>query len=96
MPLKVLASQHLDVSTEPWRIPQNWNPHQGTAEPTYLYLQNPDAKPDYMTKFIDRNWNKWMDNITPMIVSAADEAKNAMRRLTVKMNDEDPDEEVKT
>ena len=61
-----------------------------------MYLQNPDAKPDYMTKFIDRNWNKWMDNITPMIVSAADEAKNAMRRLTVKMNDEDPDEEVKT
>ena len=36
-----------------------------------------------------------MDNITPMIVSAAEEAKNAARRLTVKMNEDDPDEETK-
>ena len=38
LPLRVMAMPHLDPSTEPWRIPQNWNPHQGTAEPTYLYL----------------------------------------------------------
>ena len=95
LPIRVMAAHHLDPSTAPWRIPQNWNPHQGTAEPTYLFLQNPDTKPDYMTKFIDRNWNRWMENITPIIVSAAEEAKNAVRRLTVKMNEDDPDEETK-
>ena len=96
LPLRILARQHLDPSTEGWRIPQNWNPHQGTAEPTYLYLQNPEVKPDYMTKFIDRNWARWMDNVSPIIVSAAEEAKNAVRRLTEKMNEDDPDEEMKT
>ena len=48
-----------------------------------------------MTKFIERNWARWMENITPMIVSAAEEAKNSARRLTVKMNEDDPDEETK-
>ena len=76
LPLRILARQHLDPSTEAWRIPQNWNPHQGTAEPTYLYLQNPEVKPDYMTKCIDRNWARWLENVSPIIVSAAEEAKN--------------------
>ena len=48
-----------------------------------------------MTKFIDRNWARWMENVSPIIVSAAEEAKNAVRRLTVKMNEDDPDEEMK-
>ena len=49
-----------------------------------------------MKNFIERNWARWNENIAPMIVAKAEEAKNAMRRATVKMNDDDPDEETKT
>jgi hypothetical protein len=38
-------------------------------------LQNPDEKPEYMTKFIDKNWAKWEANIAPVLAAAADEAK---------------------
>lgn len=96
LPLRVMAMPHLDPSTEPWRIPKDWNPHQGTTDPTYLYLQNPEQKPDYMTKFIDRNWAKWMENITPCIATAEEEKVNMSRRKSVKMHDDDPDEETKS
>lgn len=49
-----------------------------------------------MTKYIDRNWAKWMENIAPIIATAAEEAVSMGRRRTVKMNDEDPDEEQKS
>lgn len=49
-----------------------------------------------MTKFIDRNWAKWEENIAPIIATAAEEAVSMGRRRTVKMNDEDPDEEQKS
>jgi len=38
LPIRVLAFQHTDPSSEAWRTPASWNPYQGTAEPTYLYL----------------------------------------------------------
>ena len=59
LPLRVMATKRMDPSQAPWRIPQNWNPFQGTEQPTYVYLQNPDERPEYMTKYIDRNWNRW-------------------------------------
>ena len=91
LPLRIMANPNLDPSTEPWRIPADWNPYQGTQEPTYVYLQNPDAKPEYMTKFIERNWNKWEANLVPILDAAAKQEANDGRRKTLKMCEEDPD-----
>ena len=90
-----MATPKLEPSTEPWRIPANWNPYQGTEEPTYVYLQNPDIKPDYITRFLDRNWAKWEENVVPIIQTAEQIAQGLQRRRTVKMNEDDPDEESK-
>ena len=91
LPLKVMATPRMEPSSEPWRIPAEWNPFQGTEEPTYVSLQNPDEKPEYMTKFIDRNWAKWEANIAPVLIAAEEEERRlASRRRTVKMNDYDP------
>lgn len=27
MPIKILAIPHMDPSTEPWRVPEEWNPY---------------------------------------------------------------------
>ena len=96
LPIKILAVPHLDVSNEPWRVPDVWNPYQGTEEPTYLYLQNPDEKPDYMVNYVDRYWAKWEKNIEPVLTESAEEEKLVMkRRNTFKMSEDDPDEEEK-
>lgn len=71
MPLKILATPDNDPSSEPWRVPDNWNPYQGTQEPTYVYLENPDEKPEYMANFVDRYWAKWEKNIEPVITDDA-------------------------
>ena len=56
-------------------------------------MQNPDEKPEYMTKFIDRNWAKWEANLAPVLAATEEEEKaNKNRRRTIKMNDDDPDE----
>jgi len=39
-----------------------------------VYLANPDEKPEYMTKFIDRNWAKWEANFAPVINASKGEA----------------------
>mmetsp|Transcript_38493 Transcript_38493/g.50464 ORF Transcript_38493/g.50464 Transcript_38493/m.50464 type:complete len:104 (+) Transcript_38493:1165-1476(+) len=96
MPIKILATPNSEPSTEPWRVPENWNPYPGTQEPTYVYLQNPDEKPEYMTNYIDRYWAKWEKNIEPVLTEAAEEEKIMLaRRNTIKMSADDPDEEVK-
>ena len=56
-------------------------------------MQNPDEKPEYMTKFIDRNWAKWEANLAPVLAATQEEEASKNRRRTIKMNDEDPDEE---
>ena len=48
-----------------------------------------------MTKFIDRNWAKWEANLEPVLAAAKEEEQSKNRRMTVKMNADDPDEEVK-
>lgn len=48
-----------------------------------------------MTKFIDRNWAKWEANLEPVLVAAKEEEQSKNRRMTVKMNADDPDEESK-
>lgn len=48
-----------------------------------------------MTKFIDRNWAKWEANLEPVLAAAKEEEQSKTRRMTVKMNADDPDEEVK-
>ena len=70
LPLRILATPRTDPSTEPWRVCENWNPISGTEQPTYVYLANPDEKPEYMTKFIDRNWAKWEANLEPVLLAA--------------------------
>ena len=75
LPLRILATRRLEPSPEPWRVPEGWNPMQGTEQPTYVYLMNPDEKPEYMTKFIDKNWAKWESNIAPVLMAAEEEQK---------------------
>ena len=48
-----------------------------------------------MNKFIDRNWAKWEANLEPVLAAAKEEEQSKNRRMTVKMNADDPDEEVK-
>ena len=91
MPIRIMANPMLNPSTEPWRIPANWNPYAGTTEPTYVYLENAEAKPDYITRFIERNWQNWEKNVQPMIMTLEAEQASRARRKTMKMNDEDPD-----
>jgi len=58
-------------------------------------LQNPEEKPDYITRFLERNWSKWEENVVPIIQTVEEVALSMARRKTVKMNDYDPDEEQK-
>jgi nicotinamide mononucleotide adenylyltransferase len=57
-------------------------------------LQNPDEKPEYMTKYIERNWAKWEANLAP-ILAAAEKQDKSVRRMTIKMCEDDPAEETK-
>ena len=80
LPVKILSTPQLDPISDPWRVADNWNPWQGTEEPTYVFLQNPDEKPEYMTKFIELYWAKWEANIAP-ILKANEEAEKSKARL---------------
>lgn len=84
LPLRILATPRTEPSQEPWRIPGVWNPCQGTEHPTYVYLANPDEKPEYMTKFIDRNWAKWQANLAPVLLAnqQANESRAKRSRLS--------------
>ena len=47
-----------------------------------------------MTNFVDRYWAKWEKNIEPVITDdAQDKQLMLKRRNTIKMNEDDPDEE---
>ena len=97
LPLRIMSTARTDPSFEPWRVPNDWNPYQGTEEPTYIFLQNPDEKPEYMTRYIDRNWNKWEANIEPILIAAEEEERRRMKRLNSEINmmTEDSFEELK-
>ena len=59
-----------------------------------MYLENPDEKPEYMANFVDRYWAKWEKNIEPVITDdAQDKQLMLKRRNTIKMNEDDPDDE---
>ena len=81
LPLRILATPRKEPSTEPWRVPEEWNPYPGTEQPTYVYLANPDEKPEYMTKFIDRNWAKWEANLAPVLQAAQDQRESSEKRV---------------
>ena len=70
----------MEPCDEPWRVPEAWNPYQGTEQPTYVYLANPDEKPEYMTKFIDRNWAKWEANLEPVLQATQGQQESSARR----------------
>jgi hypothetical protein len=38
LPIRIMATPRVEPTQEPWRIPANWNPFNGTEQPTYLYL----------------------------------------------------------
>lgn len=48
-----------------------------------------------MTKYVDRNWEKWNKNVEPILVDMEAEKVQAAgaRRKTLKMCEEDPDED---
>ena len=73
LPIRILASPKLEPSTEPWRIPADWNPHAPNAEATYIYLQDASVKSEFVTKFLDRNWAKWYENVEPIIMTQEEE-----------------------
>ena len=92
-----MSTARTEPSEEPWRVANDWNPYQGTEEPTYVFLQNPDEKPEYMTRCIDRNWRKWEANIEPILIAAEEEERRRMKRLNSEINmmTEDSFEELK-
>jgi nicotinamide mononucleotide adenylyltransferase len=47
-----------------------------------------------MTKYIERNWAKWEANLAP-ILAAAEKQDKSVRRMTIKMCEDDPAEETK-
>lgn len=48
-----------------------------------------------MTKYLDKNWEKWYKNIEPIITTVEEENRRmTLRRKTVKMNEDDPDEDT--
>ena len=83
LPLRILATPRTDPSSEPWRVPDEWNPYPGTNEPTYVYLANPEEKPEYMTKFIDRNWAKWEANLEPVLLAAQIQKQRSAEKKTM-------------
>lgn len=96
LPLRIMATPRMEPSTEPWRVPDQWEPFQGNQEPTYVFLANPDEKPEYVTKYIERNWAKWEENISPVLAAAEEsDTLNIQRRKTMKMCEDDPDDGVK-
>ena len=46
-----------------------------------------------MTRYIDRNWAKWEENLAPILLAAAEEERSKARRTAAKMNADDPDME---
>ena len=49
-----------------------------------------------MTKFIERNWAKWEENLAPILDASEKAEQSKSRRQTLKMNAyDDPSEEVK-
>lgn len=76
LPLRIMATPRMEPTTEPWRVPDNWSPFQGNQEPTYVFLANPDEKPEYVTKYIERNWAKWEQNIAPVLAAAEESDTN--------------------
>ena len=51
-------------------------------------------KSEFVTKFLDRNWAKWYENVEPIILTQEEEnRRQTVRRKTVKMCEEDPDED---
>lgn len=48
-----------------------------------------------MTKYIENNWAKWEANLAPILDASEKAEQSKSRRKTVKMNEYDPNEEVK-
>lgn len=71
MPIRILNTPKLVESTEPYRVPANWNPVDGTGgQPCYLW-QDEQVKSDYYKKVYDANWKVWHKKSGATIVSAA-------------------------
>ena len=81
LPIRIMAKPRIEPSSEPWHVPAEWNPYQGTEEPTYVYLQDPEEKPEYITRFIDRNWAKWEANVAPILEASEAISEGEQSRL---------------
>ena len=46
------------TSPEPFRVPEDWQPIQGTQEPSYLYHEQ-DKTSDFFKYVVVQNWKKW-------------------------------------
>ena len=96
LPLRIRATPRCEPNSEPFRVPDQWNPVGGLADTACLFLANPNEKTEFMTKFIDRNWSRWATYIEPLLVQVEEEqSKTVARRRTIKMYEDDPDEETK-
>jgi len=69
MPIRIKNTPKLVESTEPYRIPANWNPVDGCGgNPCYLW-QDEQLRSEYYTKVYDANWKVWDKKSGATIVS---------------------------
>jgi hypothetical protein len=62
MPIKILQVPELIQSTEPFRVPNDWNPTPG-CDCAYLYQEDEKLTSDYMQKIYIKNWKNWYSKI---------------------------------
>lgn len=63
-PIRVYNAPVLVASSEPYRVPDYWNPTQGIAEHAYLYMQQGERS-EYFKKVYEPNWDNWYKNVGP-------------------------------
>ena len=71
MPLKIINTPAITVTSEPYRVPEIWNPNPGNTEPAYLYLDE-NFRSKYYTDILEKHWNLWEKNVKPVVTKEDD------------------------
>jgi len=99
LPVKILNYPAITTTTEPYRVPEIWQPHPGNADTAYLNCAE-SYRSKYYTDVLQKHWALWEKKEKPVLSNEDDKkgedfASKAGRRKSVKMNYDEAAEEEK-